>query len=264
MYGLSLLLVAVMLWGGTRRAEERLSWDWMAWAALFLGASNCLDMLALSLEDSPAFQAVRIVMKISSFLLLIEFGRSGLRAQGRWVPGWWIHPLLLALAGVGGLAGMNGVHAASSYSLALPGALLAGWIVMREAGKMEAGRKWGLSILGFALFINGLSVGLFVPKAPFFPASMLNREVFSAAVALPTLLFRAICMLAAPLGVWMAYWRKDQKDKKDSWLRRWTIPILVVLLFAGGWVVAKWCGQAAETDMREAAALPGECHCPDD
>ncbi len=217
MYGFSLLLLAVMLGGRRRRWKDCLSWNWLVWAGVLHGTSIWLNMLVLSLGDSPVFQAVRIAMKISSFLFLLEFGRTGLRAQGLWMPGWWIHPLLLSLAGLGGLAGIEGVNAASRYFLALPGSLLAGWGLLREAGQMDAERRWGFGILGITLFITGLNAALFVPKASFFPASTLNREAFSAVVTLPIQVLHTFCSLAGALGIWLAYRRTPDMAMKDGW-----------------------------------------------
>ena len=250
-YGFSLLLLAVMLGGRMRRWKGRLSWNWLVWAGLLLGTSIWLDMLAFSLGDSLVFRAVRTVMKMSSFLFLLEFGRTGLRAQGLWMPGWWIHPLLLSLAGLGGLAGIEGVNAASRYSLALPASMLAGWGMLREARQMDAARRRGFGTLGIALFITGLSATLFVPKASFFPASTLNREAFSAVVTLPIQFFHTFCFLAAALGIWLAYWRTPDMADDAGWFRRWLIPGAAAVLLAGGFVATNWCGQRAEEEIRD-------------
>jgi hypothetical protein len=221
----------------------------MAWAALFYGTYNWLNLLTFSLGDSQAFQAVRLAMEMSSSLLLLEFGRSSLRAQGRWMPGWWIHPLLLSLAGLGGLAGMDGVMAAGRYSLALPAFWLAGWAVLRQAGQMETGRKWTFSLLGLVLFVAGTSAALFVPKASFFPASVLNSEAFSAVVRLPIQVFYICCTIAGAVGIWLGYRHSFDMANRAGLFHRLLIPVAAAVILAGGFVAANWCGQKADEEM---------------
>lgn len=111
-YGLAFLLLTWVLWGRVRLAEERLPWVWLAWFGLLHGANEWLDMLAISLGDSQGFREIRLVILAASFAPLIEFGRAGLQAQGLRTPGRWVLPVLLALAGLGGLEGISGWNAA--------------------------------------------------------------------------------------------------------------------------------------------------------
>ena len=66
------------------------------------------------------FKTCHLVLMAISFLMLLKFGRRSLR-----IPGWIVIPLI-SLAGLGGLAGPNGLNAACRYALGLPGAMLTG------------------------------------------------------------------------------------------------------------------------------------------
>ncbi len=148
------------------------------------------------------------------------------------------------------LAGIDGVNAASRYSLALPAFMLAGWALLRESEHVGAERKRDLRFLTLILFATGLSAALFVPKAPFFPASILNTETFSAVTGLPIEVFYTGCGLAAALGIWRVQCRNEAKDGEADWFRRWLIPGAAVLLLACGFVVAEWCGRIADSVLR--------------
>ncbi len=250
-YGFSFLLLGGILWGWARRAEERLPWNWLAHFGLLHGISEWLDMLAISLGDSQAFKGVRIVLMVVSFLPLVEFGRRGLAAQGRRAPAWWVYPPLLALAGLGGLAGMDGLNAACRYALGLPGGLLAGVVLLREARRMDVGRRFPLGLAGLALLFYGPATGLIVPSAFFFPASVLNYDAFLAVARVPIQLIRALCAMAAALGIWRLYKYNANVADSRGWLRRLLVPGAVVSLLVGGFMATSWIGQRADAERRD-------------
>ena len=248
--GLGPLLAVAMLWGRIHRGEEHLPWNRMAAAALCYGIFNWMEMLAFSLGDAAPFRLARAVLEASSFLLLLEFGLSGLRSQRERAPGRWVYSLLLPAAGAGGLAGIEGVSAASKYALALPAFLLAGRILLREAAGGPPQRKRKLQFLGSILFIIGISTALFPPRAPFFPASALNSEVFLAVLGFPIQALHAACIIAGAL-ILGALFRTGGDDRDEPGrLRRWLIPGMIAFLLAGGWAAADWRGRAVDAEMR--------------
>ncbi len=252
-YGLSFLLLGTVLWGMSRKDRTVLPWRWFAWFGFLHGANEWLDMLALSLGDSPTFKGVRLAVMAVSFLPLVEFGRRGLRIERGWAPGGWILLPIAALAVSGAWWGMNGLNAFCRYALGLPGAVLAGWVVLQVGRHREgADGTWGLRLAGLSMLIYGPATGLIVPKAAFFPASVLNQEAFLSAVGVPIQLLRAACATGAMLGLWMAYRRAvDVTDTSHPIQRKRLIPAMVVTLLVGGWLLTEWRGHVRDREMRD-------------
>ena len=250
-YGFSFLLLGVVLLRWARVAEGRLPWAWLAWFGLLHGTNEWLDMLTISLGDSSAFKVVRLAIMAASFLPLVEFGRRGLKEQGTHAPGRWIYAPLIALASLGGLEGMDGLNATCRYALGLPAGLLAGSVLLREARRMDTGRRFPLGLMGLAFLVYGQATGLIVPRAAFFPASILNHDAFLATAGFPIQIIRTLSAAAAALGVWLVYWHPIDQANRAGWFRRWLIPGAAVALLAGGFVPANWSGQRAEAEIRD-------------
>ena len=253
-YGLSFLLLAAVLWQLPQRACEDivcLPWGWLALFGLLHGANEWLDMLALSLGDTPLFRLLRLGLMVLSFLPLLEFGRRGWRQLGGWAPGaWWIYPLLLGLAGLGVLAdGAAGLNAACRYVLGLSGALLSAAVLLRAARrKQAASTRLPLYLIGSALLIYALVAGLIVPRAAFAPASLINQEAFLALTGLPIQIIRALCAATTALGGWLLFNRDLQQA--NSWLRRSLLPGSLLLLLASGGGLTYWQSQVTDQEMR--------------
>ena len=95
--------------------------------------------------------------------------------------------------------------ALSRYLLCLPGAILSGVGLLRQARQV---RKTGLTRIGS--YLTGAAVaflayavvgGLLVPAAPFFPATLLNYPVLESTIRVPAPVFRSICGLAMAVFV---------------------------------------------------------------
>jgi signal transduction histidine kinase/DNA-binding response OmpR family regulator len=69
--GLASLLLAVMLWAMVRRADNRLPWRALAWFASFQAAYQWLEMLSVSLGESPLGRFAAPTLFYVSFLALL-------------------------------------------------------------------------------------------------------------------------------------------------------------------------------------------------
>lgn len=250
-YGFAFLLLAAILWGRVQSARESLPWRWLAWFGLLHGINEWLDMLAICLGDSPAFRVVRLAFLAASFVPLVEFGRCGLKAQGLRVPGRWALLSLLVVAGLGSLAGMDGLNAAFRYALGVPGAWLAGVVLLRESRQLSAGRRWPHLLAGVAFLIYGLAAGLITPKANLFPAFPLDQETFLAVFGFPVQILRALCAAMAALGLWLAHRNGGDSAHEMRFFRRWIMPGMVAILLTGGFWVVNWNGQLVNTEQRD-------------
>jgi PAS domain S-box-containing protein len=247
LYGFSFLLLATIVWRLADRQEERLPWRWLVLFGFLHGVNEWLDMLALGLGDSTEFRWVRLAFMAASFLPLVEFGRKGLQEQGSGVPGRFVYGLLLIFLCLGGLWGMNGLNTMSRYVLCLPGGLLAGGVIIREARKSTSNRRWFLGLTGIAFLLYGPAAGLIVPKAPFFPASVLNHDSFSFYAGTPIQIVQALCAAVAALGIWLCWHQYTLSEEPVGAgvgrYRSWSLPALVALILTGGAWLADWVGE---------------------
>ena len=252
LYGLSFILLAFICRGLSTRDDGGPAWFWLGLFGLLHGINEWLDLLALSLGDSPTFKAVRLAFMAASFLALVEFGRRGWRRAGSPSLGWWVYPPLLILAGLGGLVGMNGLNAACRYALGLPGGVLAAlalWHASRVGEDRE--RPRGLRPAAAAMLVYGLAAGLVVPRAAFLPASWLNHDSFFAAAGFPIQLVRAICALGAMVALWFYGRQREPEAQRSGMTHRWLVPATFVLLIGLGWFVADWRGRSTDAELRE-------------
>ncbi len=250
-YGFSFIFMGVTIWIGRWRTRGDMPWQWLAAFGVLHGCNEWLDMLALGLGDSPAFQVVRLAIMAGSYVLLVEFGRRGWRAGGGQAAGWWIHAVLIGAALLGLTAGLSGLNAACRYALALPGSLLTGWILLRASRTWPSEQRRWLQLVGLALMMYGPAAGLVVPRADFFPATVLNHESFLSATGFPIQVFRALCAVAAALGMRMSCGALPATGWQSRY-RRLLVPLALTILLVGGWWASNWRGETADREMRDA------------
>ena len=161
-YGLAFILLAAVCVEMRGDLGRRLPWIWLAGFGLTHGIYEWLEMLAQSEGDSPAFSAVRLALMIVSFILLLEFGREGLRRLKGKSPGRWIYiPLLLCLAPAvpDGIAGLNAV---ARYAFGLTGGLWAAWTVF-QLSKIRQENRWSLRTAAVLLAVYAVVAGVVGP-----------------------------------------------------------------------------------------------------
>ena len=249
-YGLAFILLAVTCQGLSAYRDRSLPWHWLSLFGLLHGVNEWLDMLALSLGDSSAFRCIRLVLMAASFVSLVEFGRRSIRSQGQRVPGSWVLLAPLFLTGLGGLVGLNGLNATCRYAFGFPGGLLAGWALLRQAGRADAGQRRPLGVAGIALLVYAPASGLIVSWADLFPARWLNEGAFVAALGLPVQLGRSLCAVACALGLYLYCQRSHLHKGEKHKLVPWVIPVVVASLIASGGWIAHRQGRAAESLIR--------------
>jgi len=106
LYGLSFLLLAVMVHNLGHQTSDVMPWRWLAGFGLLHGANEWLDLLALSLGDDPPFVLIRLALMATSFLCLLEFGRARNRSLGEVESGTLVR-VTAAGAGAAGWLGWN-------------------------------------------------------------------------------------------------------------------------------------------------------------
>ncbi|MBI5240123.1 MAG: response regulator [Elusimicrobia bacterium] len=172
------------------------------------GLHEWSDLWELSRGYDPLVHPVGVVLLTASFVFLYEFGRSACamsRPASRLASRWSTAALTaacLALMAAGG----REPEVWPRYLLALPGGLLAAAGLGLHIGENPALQspmaRRCLKADAVALGAYALLAGLVVPRADFFPASVLNEETFLRLCGLPVPVLRSLCAVAVAAATW--------------------------------------------------------------
>ena len=226
--------------GKARRAE--MPWVWLGLFGAVHGFHEWLDLTALSLGDSRTFLAVRTFLMVVSFVFLAEFGRAGTARIRGGGPGRWalLPPLAFALSGI--TCGLAGLDVTARYTLCLVGGLWASYALLIAANsKRLEGRGW-LMTAAIALFLYAITGGLFVPAARFFPASVVNSDLFLKAFGFPVELARGSLAFIAALAITGSNRTLGKTGAENNRFSAFMPIIAVILIVVVGWVVTDIAG----------------------
>jgi signal transduction histidine kinase len=184
--------------------------EWLLMASTIEGATRWGATL-------PWLRNGSLCLAAFSFAVLGQFGVEWRIRHARWPkPARTIPAVVFVLwavfaAGTGALASSATsvtAEAVARYFLALPGALVAASALYSEAarwnGPGSARTRSYLIAAAVSLAAYSLFAGLVVPRAPFWPASTFNAEVFRTAIGVPVMVLRALCALAVTLALSLA------------------------------------------------------------
>jgi signal transduction histidine kinase len=223
LYGLAFIALGIILSLQARMPvgvlPHSLLWILAAFGLLH-GACEWLLMASMIEAATPAGGILPWLCNASLFLAAFSFavlGQFGIEwriLHARWPKPVRIVPAAVFVlwavfaAGTGALdpaATSVTADAVSRYFLALPGALVAASALHSEAarwnGPGSARTRSYLIAAAMSLAAYSLLAGLVVPRAPFWPASTFNAEVFRTASGVPVMVFRALCALAVTLAL---------------------------------------------------------------
>jgi PAS domain S-box-containing protein len=250
LYGLAFILLAASAWRLDRRAGNTIPWGWMAIFGLSHGIAEWLKMLGFSLGESRPIGSLHLLLIVTSFFCLFEFGRRGIFFGKRERLGRWVLILALGVTALGAFAGPQGINAAARYSLGATGGLLAGLSLWK--GRQDQYREQRLlRVSAVGLLLYGLAGGIIVPRAPFFPASVLNQEFFLAATGLPVQVVRAVLAFVIAGALWQRHARLRRANLRiASWRMEQWVAVALALVLLGGWIGAEWVGRRTDARMR--------------
>ena len=237
--GLSFVLLAVTCTFLRQQPAQRLPWAWLGLFGVTQGLGEWLEVLALSTGDGPTFFAIRLGIMALSFLLLLEFGRSGGRRLGGKDPGVWIYVPLVLAAAVGGAAGLSGLDAAARYAFGLVGGIWAA-ITLWRASQTEPDTRRVLRIIALLMGGYALAAAAFVPTASFFPASTINSVTFQALTGMPVQLIRVALALFLAAALWGHYaQRLPMPLRTDRRQHGFQFTGAMALILVAGWFFTK-------------------------
>ena len=248
-YGLAFIGLAIVTYVLSKE-DKQLPWGWLALFGLVHGLNEWLDLLAISWGDGTIFAACRWAVMTASFIFLVEFGRSSLiRRRGRG-PGLWLLGLLILGAATGGLDSWGGVNATCRYFLGLVGGVWAGLELCWASARVRPEFRQWFRAIGGALILYALSAGLVVPRASFFPASVINHETFLQLTSLPIQLIRGL--LAIGITVFTAiYFQVScpvENEECHTYRARYMygFGIVLIVILVSGWFLTQFLGNLAK------------------
>ncbi len=193
---------------------------------LIHGAHEWMEMFVRdgALHGAPPvplwYDAVRVVILAASFMALIAFGVKMLRptgwpAQTEWtIAGVMVLFWLGSVIVLGQLLRPGGAmrptidswlamaDTLSRYILAIPGALISGYALWKQAGRLAEERRRfvnDLRVASITFFVYGAVGQMFVTETRLFPSNIINADLFLQLTGAPIQLFRGA--LAAILAV---------------------------------------------------------------
>ena len=257
-YGLAFILLGAVAAAISRASKRSIPWPVLSAFGYIHGVGEWLDLLALILGDTPAFELARTALMAVSYVALVEFGRLDALRHGIKMPGRWVYPPMLALVVLGWhLAGVGGANAFARYVLAVPGATLVCVMFVlhaRRAGGSE--RRW-LAAAAVAFALYGFAAGVVVPNTPDWAGDFLNYTLFTATFGMPVQFVRGVLACFAALCIW-GYWGQRLIVEADS-LRYaqfqhrqfvWTIAAMGTILVAGC-VLTQGLGEIYKRNIEE-------------
>jgi len=252
--GLSLLLLFALCVSNMRRDDERLPFALLGLFGFFQGLNDWLHIIFMSMPNNPLFHEMVLILPVLSLIFLFEFGRRSLRIQNGCSLGAWVYIPLLMLAGTGLFAGLSGFNIYAGYVLGIPGGIISAIVLWREALRMASGPKRALIFISVAMIMFTFLFCVIVPKADFFPASVLNYEVFSLNTGIPIQLIQALCVFLLVIGVWRYKHELWAKSLNTSVLEVHSIEHGVAWIFIavliGGWIWTNFTGISRDSEER--------------
>ncbi|MCX5811352.1 MAG: response regulator [Proteobacteria bacterium] len=238
-YGLALLILAATCLSLYKRERSDLPWMFLGLFGLIQGLNEWLELLSISLWDTPGITVLRLFLLILSFIFLIEFGRAGSIALTGKGPGRWIYLPLLCLVLLGGFSGINGLDTSARYALGLTGGSWTAFVFYRESLIKKAGGKI-MVIAALAMVLYAVASGIIVPQIDFFPASFINNETFFKASGFPVQLLRGglAIIIAVAIWIYLNTFRQTKRMEYGVTSHDYYSIIMVVFMFfvlIGGW-----------------------------
>ena len=259
-YGLAFLLLGATCLSISRGERKGESWGVLGLFAVAHGVGEWLDLSALIISDSPAFEGVRIALMTGSFMLLIEFARRNAIRFGLTLQGRWLYPPLVLLVAFGGLrGGPSTAGDLARYAIGFVGALATSFIFVYDAKELSgAARRFAIfAAVGFVLY--AVAAGAIVPAAPFWPADKFNYAWFVQLTGIPIQFVRGLLACWIAFSIW-AIWGHQltlevSSERYTAYLRRqfvWTLVAMATILIFG-WVFTEFLGGIYKRNVQEEA-----------
>lgn len=217
-YGLAFIIlgVALLFFYRGRKDAHRLIANSILIAAFGLlhGINEWLDMLILIRKGGAEtiLHWLRFLLLPLSFLFLLLFAVKTIGEHRKKRTGFKLIPLVTASVWLS-LTAISRDHFLmgeiwARYFLAIPGTFLTAYaLLLEEEGLRE---KVGSALTGYialaagAFIFYGMFAGMVVPKAEFFPASLINTSLLYESGGIPVQILRTLCAVTIAYGLTQA------------------------------------------------------------
>lgn len=225
-YGLAFFAMGIVILAQPRKKSIFKLSDiiWLLAAfGLSHGLNEWLDMFAIDHQTDYIFVFVKIIVLVISYVFLFEFGRRFVLLSYKDFFNRQITYILCLLVFL--LISLSKYDRSiwPRYLLGLPGGILSGvgFILYYYSNytvfKTTNVAKYFISA-GIFLIIYGIFGGLFVQKSDFFPASVINTDLFLNYVGFPVQALRAFCSIVISVSVWKILsifnWEIAEREKE--------------------------------------------------
>ncbi|MDD5692421.1 MAG: ATP-binding protein [Candidatus Omnitrophica bacterium] len=241
-YGFFFFLLGVICFSIDKDRLHKIPWRLLGLFGITHGLSEWLEMLQFIYGEAKPLSILNLFVLAASFIFLLEFARIGLyRLKGKFIKIWAYVPILLLLP-LAYKSGITGWNITIRYFLGFAGIYFAG-LMIYEFYKTELEDNRPLIFLSAAMFLYAVLAGLVVPKAPFFPANIINTGSFYRVFGVPVQLVRGAIALGMVIIVW-SYSTAPSGVKYSPpayFIRffptKWLIALTVIALLGSGWML---------------------------
>ncbi|MGC2061599.1 MAG: PAS domain S-box protein [Thermodesulfovibrionales bacterium] len=249
-YGLAFVMLAVICVVLLKQKTSVLPWRWLGAFGGMHGLKEWIGVFTIGYTTNPSIETVRMIMSAGSFMFLFEFGLRGFSRDNKTARARYLYIPLLLLTALGGLKGIHGVDAASRYTFGLIGGLLATKAVYQASLQARlTGRKW-LLFSSISLGLYAVIAGIVVHTAEFWPASVMNSNIFYLVTGWPVQVIKGVLAICIALSVWgYSQCRPGEDDEPREPDMRSQNVLLPAILFIGiiiaGWGLTEFAGKQA-------------------
>lgn len=244
-YGLSFFLLGVICFSIDKARLHKIPWRLLGLFGITHGLSEWLEMLQIIYGRSRPLSILNLFVLAASFIFLLEFARTGLyRIKGKIIKLWVYVPVLLLLP-LAYRFGIDGWNITIRYFLGFSGIYFASWIIY-EFYRINLKDNRSLIFLSAMMILYAFLAAFVVPKAPFFPASIINTESFYRVSGVPVQLVRGIIALCMAIIIWSySATPSGVKYSPPAYFIRflptkWLIALTVIVLITAGWMFTNY------------------------
>ncbi len=149
---------------------------------------------------------------------------------------------------------IGGLNAIARYVLALTGGLWSAvglWRAGRKAQAGETGRtaRLSLSVAAGGMALYALAAGMIVPRASFFPASVVNQVAFLSVTGMPVQLVRGLLAALMTAALWAFY--QATLERSSSRTEKLQLPLTLLIVLLSGLVFTESVALKTDQDARD-------------
>ncbi len=244
--GLGLFILAMLCFFLSKTKLLKSEWHLLGLFAIINGLGEWFELFSLSLGNKPVFSIIHILVAVSAFIFLMEFGRASTQRQGEGI-GRWIYVLLLVLALPGMmLSSWSDFGSVASAVFGISSALWAARAIFLTASRARTNIKWYMILGAAALGIYTLSQSLI--------------QVFPQSENIAVELVRGVLVNIIIYTVWL--YGQSSYDNKAELLsvdikrmyKYWFLPVTFIILTIG-WFAVNMVGHIVDTELRSKLLL---------